>query len=883
LGVTTAQAQFSYTPARAQNVTGTYTDLGTTGTVIATGNTDDDNSAAQEIGFTFKFNGGDFTQFVLNTNGYLKLGSTAPAAPYYYAGAQDPTGGPLNSATETNLILPFNLDLVSGSSAAEYRVVTSGSSPNRVCTIQWKNVSDKARDGVASQYDNFSFQVKLYETTNNVEFVYNTPTAVAASADAFKLAAVGIKGSGTSTAQSVVMQKGSMGAWSTAVAVAGNYPAPTATTVAAHGVRKSVLPDAGRTYRFFPAFANDASVSAVYTLGKLPIPYGTPHVIRAFVRNMGTNALTNVNVTVTVSGANSFTNTKTIPTFAAGTAGTLSFDAFTPTAPGTNNVTVTIANDDDNSNNTATYTQQITTNTYSYADPTQPPTNSVGLGTNAGILATKYTTGTALTVTSSTARLEDPNSVGKTIYAVVCDNAGTIIGRTPNYVVTAADISTFKAFTFSSPVSIATGEFYTGIAQTANATAYFPIGVQTENPTRSGAYYVLDLAGGQPGDVAGNNLGRLMIDATIGAPPTCPPPSAVSVNNTTSTSVQVNFTAPANGTGYTIIYGPTGFDPATAGTSVTATGSPFTITGLSPSTTYTLYIRANCGASDQSGLTGAVAFTTLCTPPIITNFPYSESFDNLTAGATLPCGITVTDVNNDNNTWAVVSSTNNSATPPNVMRYSFNTTNPNIAGDDWFFTPALFLRAGSRYQLSFKYKTLADASGATSEKLEVKYGTAATPASQTNLLWKNENITNTSFVTATAGTAADQVLPISPMANGNVYLGFHVYSAGDQFSLYVDDISITSVVTGLSDALMRSVNVFPNPSAGEFTVEVRGAKAKGAMKVEVTNLLGQRVHTSAIRDNFENKINLSGLANGMYTLKVISGNDYMIRNIVVQK
>jgi hypothetical protein len=882
LGATAVRAQnLNYIPEGTSNITTTYTDLGTTGTVISTPNTDDANSTVQPIGFVFGYNGQSFTDFVLNTNGFLKLGTTAPAAPFFFSGPQVSTGGPINNAAETNLLLPFNVDLESATGGtAEYRVTTSGAAPNRVCTIQWKNVSDKVSGSIGKQLDNFQFQVKLYETTNRVEFVYGSATA-GAGPNNFKYVGVGLKGSGAADNQLLTAVKGSTQAWSGTGFMASNY----SSTTNAHNIRLSALPDAGRTYRFNPQQARDASVSAVYTLGKLPVPYGAPHVIRAFIRNLGTTALTNVNVTVTVSGANSFTNTKTIGSLGLGVAGTLSFDAFTPTVTGTNNVTVSIASDDDNTNNTATYTQQITTDTYSYANPSRPPSgNSVGLGTNAGILATKYMASTPLTVTSISARLDDPNSVGKTIYAVVCDNAGTIISRTPDYIVTAADIATTKSFPFSTPVSVATGDFYTGIAQTASTTAHFPIGIQQENPTRTGAYYFIDLAGGQPGDVSGNDLGCLLIDATIGAPPTCPLPSAVTVTNATATTVVVNATGPANASGYTIVYGPRGFAPNSASaTMVTASALPFTLSGLAPFTTYDLYIRATCSATDQSALAGPVAFTTLCTPPVIANFPYTENFGTISPGLTLPCGITVADINGDNNTWrvptTVVSPINTLA---NAMVYSYNSTDATKGANDWFFTPALSLRAGSRYQLSFTYKTDLGPF-ATAERLEVKYGAGTTPAAQTNLLWRNDNITNTTLVTTTAGTGANQVLPITPATDGTVYIGFHAFSAPDQFNLYVDDISINSVVTGISDALVRAVNVYPNPSSGTFTVEVRGAKAKGAMQVEVTNLLGQRVHTATIRDNSENRVDLSALANGMYTMKVLSGNDYMIRTIIVQK
>lgn len=883
LGAGTAQAQtLNYPLASANNVAGTYTDLGTSGTVIATPNTDDANSEAQPIGFAFSFNGQSFTDFVLNTNGYIKLGTTAPVAPYFFSGPQVITGGPINNVAETNLLLPFNLDLESATSVtAEYRVATSGTAPNRICTIQWKNVSDKVSGTIGKQLDNFQFQVKLYETLNRVEFVYGSATA-GPGTDAFKSVGVAIKGSGNAATQLISVTKGSTQAWSAASFLAGPY------TGNAHNTRKSALPDAGRTYRFNPQQANDASVLAVYSLGKLPTASATPHVIQAFVRNEGFNALTNVRITLTVTGANSFTNTKIVSSLPVGAQGILPFDPFTPTAPGTNNISVSVADDDNNANNTATYRQLVNTDIYSVAEPGVAASSGLGrTATLGGIFAVRYNTNKARVVTAVNAQLSDANSVGRTVYGVVMDNNGAILARSADYVVTAADIATYKTFTFAIPVAVAAGNFHVGLAQAAAPTgtaAFFPMALQNEVPTRPGVFFTTNLEGGitSANDVSGSNFGRFMIEAVTSVMPTCFQPTTVAVSNATATTVVVNATGPANATGYTIVYGPRGFNPASAGTSVTAPSVPFTLTGLAASTTYDLYIRANCSATDQSALTGPIAFTTLCTPPVISTFPFAEGFGTVATGLTLPCGITVADINGDNTTWRTAAAVGGNVTLANAMVYSYNSTDATKGADDWFFTPALALRAGSRYQLSFKYKTDATAFP-TSEKLEVKYGTAMTPEGQTNLLWRNENITNTALVTTTGGTAAGQVLPITPAADGSVYIGFHAFSAPDQFNLYVDDIAINAVVTGVSDALVRAVNVYPNPSAGEFTVEVRGANAKGGMQVEVTNLLGQRVHTAALRDNFENKVNLSALANGMYTLKVKSGNEYMIRNIVVQK
>ena len=247
-----AQAQFNYSASNATTVAGTYTDLGTGGTAIATANPDDANSAAQPIGFTFNFNGTAFTQFILNTNGLIKLGTVAPAtAALYY---EDFAGGagvdPLSSAAaaETNLIMPFNFDLEQGiSGTADFRVQTTGTAPDRICTIQWKNLKDKAEPGTGApaQYSNFSFQAKLYES-GSIEFVYNTAIA-SANAAATRFPNVGLKGSSTAANQVALALKGVTAApWSTTTFINQNYG------TSSHNINKLSVPDAGRTYRFLP-------------------------------------------------------------------------------------------------------------------------------------------------------------------------------------------------------------------------------------------------------------------------------------------------------------------------------------------------------------------------------------------------------------------------------------------------------------------------------------------------------------------------------------------------------------------------------------------------------------------------------------------------------
>ncbi|WP_165903727.1 fibronectin type III domain-containing protein [Hymenobacter gummosus] len=73
----------------------------------------------------------------------------------------------------------------------------------------------------------------------------------------------------------------------------------------------------------------------------------------------------------------------------------------------------------------------------------------------------------------------------------------------------------------------------------------------------------------------------------------CPTPTGLNVTNVTTTSAQLNFTGPSNGTGYTITLTPQGGTPVT----ITANGSPVQLPNLTPSTEYTVSVVASCGAS----------------------------------------------------------------------------------------------------------------------------------------------------------------------------------------------------------------------------------------------------------------------------------------------
>ena len=489
-----ANAQsLNYTPASATNVAGTYTDLGTAGTAITTANTDDANSAAIPIGFAFAYNGGTFNQFVLNTNGFVRLGAAAPSGTELFPSQVSALiVDPLTSAdpADINLLLPFNQDLGPGNGAGgtEYRVSTTGTAGSQVCTIQWKNVSDKTDGVAASQYANFSFQLKLYEGTNLIEFVYNTATAGTGTAGP-RFPNVGIKGSGVANGQTVLAAKNSSAnPWSAATFITGAY------TTFTLNYRANVGPDAGRTFRYAPVvlLPNDLAVQSVYTLGSVST-YASPVAVRAVIKNVGGAATVARTATLTVGGATTFTNTQPVPALAVGAVATVTFTAYPITATtGTNTVTVALTPDDAAGNNTATRQQALTTNTLSYNTPgTTTFDGGFGSGTVNATIFVKYTTSVTPTAVTAVTPTFAGAAATSTNYQVLIFDAtgpnglpGSVLYTSPTRVRPSAGGADVVAVP-GVPVS---GSFYVAARQLT--TTNFGLAFQNEEPLRTGTFYI---------------------------------------------------------------------------------------------------------------------------------------------------------------------------------------------------------------------------------------------------------------------------------------------------------------------------------------------------------------------------------------------------------
>jgi hypothetical protein len=177
-----AQNIANYGPV-VRNTSVTYTSIASTGSSFAAWqngtNTDDNRTYPTSIGFTFYYMGQTCTTFSIGTNGLLDVANVTPMN--FLSGAYSSDNTTFSSYTTPTLtaVAPLYDDLwLTGNPGtqaaldASFKYQLTGSSPNRVLTVEWINLQ-----AFGSSTGALNFQVKLYEGSNKIEILYGTMTA----------------------------------------------------------------------------------------------------------------------------------------------------------------------------------------------------------------------------------------------------------------------------------------------------------------------------------------------------------------------------------------------------------------------------------------------------------------------------------------------------------------------------------------------------------------------------------------------------------------------------------------------------------------------------------------------------------------------------------
>ncbi|WP_118973504.1 T9SS type A sorting domain-containing protein [Taibaiella koreensis] len=266
LGVNKSSAQLAANTYQFSAINGTFTEV-TGGTAVTSIQTDDAQSASINIGFTFNYCGTDYNSFVANSNGWISFG---PGTTNTSTMRENNTA---NLTTIKPALLPLWDDLDGSSGNASYQL--TGTAPNQVLTFQWKNWKWYWLSSV-----NMSFQVKLYQTSNIVEFVYRQEGSTGSPSGA----TIGI-GDNDATAGYLVLNN----------ATAAPTASPTVWTdnIAAR-------PANGQVYRFKPMPSFDMDADSIIVAE--PFCSNSTQPIKARLSNLGTATITSLTVNWSIDG-----------------------------------------------------------------------------------------------------------------------------------------------------------------------------------------------------------------------------------------------------------------------------------------------------------------------------------------------------------------------------------------------------------------------------------------------------------------------------------------------------------------------------------------------------------------------------------------------------
>ncbi|MFT3981819.1 MAG: T9SS type A sorting domain-containing protein [Ferruginibacter sp.] len=610
---------------------GTYSEI-SGGTVLGTTSNDDEvfnnsttgasspvSSTGFPIGFNITYAGVSYDRFAVNTNGFIVLGTGT-----FSIGGTTTSVISSTSADLTKVISGFNQDLT-GQTGSELSYLLTGSSPSRVMVIQWKNY--KRYNGSGTM--NFNFQIRLSETSNEVQIVYGTMT----TATSYE-AQVGLKGNGNSDYNIRTTSTN----WAATTAGASNS--------ATNTLSSTVFPASGQTFAWAP---NTAAVdwcnlqwppTATISSGNSVLVYA-----RAWEPGVTDAPGAGANLLAWIGVYDQNTNPATWPA-SAWKAAAYNVD------------------DGNNDEDSTSIGRTLGAGTYYYASRWQVNGGEFRYGGyNAG--GGGFWDGTAnvsgvLTINPSIANDvcsgaiaipcggsvsgDNTNASADALPGVTCGSTTTTTGTNRGlwYTITPANSGSLTISTCTGGTQWDTYlRAYTGSCGSFTACAgsdddgcsesTYGLSQLTFTATAGTTYYIL-LGGYDNTD----DFGTFTISATC--PAACPGATGVSVGSITSSGASVTW----SGTGTFILeYGPAGFTPGTGttaggGTVINPATSAQAIGSLTASTGYDVYIRQDCTGTGAgySANSSVVSFTTLSPAPandncatatVINTLPYSFS------------------------------------------------------------------------------------------------------------------------------------------------------------------------------------------------------------------------------------------------------------------
>ena len=396
-------------------------------------------------------------------------------------------------------------------------------------------------------------------------------------------------------------------------------------------------------------------------------------------------------------------------------------------------------------------------------------------------------------------------------------------------------------------------------------------------------------------------------DINIDYTPSCLPVTGISAVPG-STSVALSWTENGTATSWAIEYGPQGFTQGT-GTQVTATTNPFTIDNLTAGTAYDFYVRANCGAGDESDWAGPVAampgsfnipttgeitlslcggtiyddgglngnYSNSCNATVVINPDQAGLFVQLNGTYDIETGTSsrwdyLQIFDGSDNTGTILFDSHNGDALTNIT----STTGPLTL---YFHSDASVNHSGFEIQVSCVGDTTpvepcnapanVEVNNVTTSAATVDWTQEGTPDGWVISYKKGSANTWTTINTST------HPYTITNLEAETSYSVFVTAVCGEEESTPSNTVSFTTDPDGVN-VYANSTIVYPNPTTGKFRIENSELSIEN---VEVYDVYGKLITTVKVEDNHV-ELDLSGNASGVYFTRIFTDKGMITKRIV---
>jgi hypothetical protein len=225
---------------------------------------------------------------------------------------------------------------------------------------------------------------------------------------------------------------------------------------------------------------NDIGIDYISTPGLIPANTYSTSSPAAVIRNNSNTSLTNIAVGYSITGVTNTSGNVIVPSLAAGATTMVTLTTYTIplSANGSNNISVGVLPDQNNSNNIATRTVSLNCNAWG-AGPSvvNYSTTAVGFNQGSGIIYSRFNVPTTNTLTGALVAISTGTSNGgNSVYAVLANATGSVLATSNTVMLVPSMYGTYQTFTFATTNVInANTDYHIGIAQPANSVGYFPL------------------------------------------------------------------------------------------------------------------------------------------------------------------------------------------------------------------------------------------------------------------------------------------------------------------------------------------------------------------------------------------------------------------------